>query len=89
MSDQYEQRDNSGVLFENDKRKNPKAPVMQGEVVVDGTKKRIVVWPAKYSRNGKRYWSVSFNDPEPQMPREEYLKPRPEDLPPIDDEVPY
>ena len=54
----YERRDNSGVLFRNDRKNNPKAPDYTGNAEVDGTEYRLSAW-IKEGQRGK-FMSLSF-----------------------------
>ena len=48
----YEKRDNSGVLFKEREKKNPKGPDYSGEVMVAGTLYRLAAW-IKDGKKGK------------------------------------
>ena len=54
----FEQRDNSGALFKNDKKGNEKAPDYTGNCMVDGFEYRIAAW-VKEGNKGK-FMSVTF-----------------------------
>lgn len=47
-----EKRDNSGVLFANDKKDNEKAPNYKGNMMVDGQEYWLSAW-VKEGKNGK------------------------------------
>ena len=47
-----EKRDNSGVLFANDKKDNDKAPNYKGNMMVDGQEYWLSAW-VKEGKNGK------------------------------------
>lgn len=53
-------RDNSGVLFKNDKKAKENQPDMTGSVIVNGQKLRIAAW--KRESNGKAYLSLSISE---------------------------
>lgn len=59
MSEQKEQRNNSGVIFKNDKKGNENWPDYQGKAVVDGVEYYTSVW-VKKSANGTIYMSQTF-----------------------------
>ena len=48
----YEQRENSGALFRNEKGDNPKRPDYRGEALVDGVEYRVSAW-VKDGKKGK------------------------------------
>ena len=47
-----EKRDNSGVLFANDKKDNERAPNYKGNIMVDGTEYWLSAW-VKEGKSGK------------------------------------
>jgi hypothetical protein len=63
-----EQRNNSGVLFRNDKRENEKAPSYKGNITVDGKDYWLSAW-VKEGKSGK-FMGLAVS------PKEEY-KPKP------------
>lgn len=58
----YEQKDNSGSLFKNDKKGNDKAPDYKGKCIVDGVEKEMAAW-LRTSKGGVSYMSFSFSEP--------------------------
>jgi hypothetical protein len=52
MENDRQTRDNSGVLFRNDKRENEKAPSYKGNITVDGKDYWISAW-IKEGKSGK------------------------------------
>lgn len=58
----YEQKDNSGAIFKNDKKGNDKAPDYRGKIMVDGKEKEIALW-VKKSNSGISYFSVALKEP--------------------------
>jgi len=54
----YEQRDNSGTLFRNDRKEQPNHADYQGECMVDGNLYYMNAW-LKEGKNGK-FFSFSF-----------------------------
>lgn len=57
----YEQRDNSGVLFRNDKEGNEKRPDYTGKAMVNGEMVEMSAW-IKDGKNGK-FMSIAFKEP--------------------------
>lgn len=57
----YEERDNSGTLFKNDKGDNPKRPDYTGKAIVDGAEWRLSAW-IKSGPKGK-FLSLAFSEP--------------------------
>ena len=58
----YEQKDNTGVFFNNNKKDSDKHPDFTGSILVEGIKKDVSIWKNK-SKNGNDYYSMSFKDP--------------------------
>lgn len=52
MENDRQTRDNSGVLFRNDKRENEKAPNYKGNITVDGKDYWLSAW-VKEGKSGK------------------------------------
>jgi hypothetical protein len=61
----YEQRDNSGTLFVNDRKTDPKSslPDRKGDGVINGQKVWISGW-LKDGKNGTQFLSLSFTPKE-------------------------
>jgi uncharacterized protein (DUF736 family) len=57
-----EQRDNSGALFREANRPNERSPEYTGTVVVNGKPMRIAAW-VKETKDGKKFFSLSFSEP--------------------------
>lgn len=55
----YEQRDNSGSLFKNDRKQTEKHPDYTGSIRIKGTDFHLAAW-LKQSKTGKKYMSVSI-----------------------------
>ena len=63
MSD-YEQKDNTGVLFKNDKTKDSQ-PDYTVTITIGGSKKRLASW-VQDSKSGKKYMSLKISDFQPK-----------------------
>lgn len=60
----YEQRDNSGSLFKNDRKEKPNQPDYTGNGVIDGVEMRLSAW-IKEGRKGK-FMSLAFTPKDDQ-----------------------
>ena len=77
-----EKRDNSGVLFANDKKDNEKAPNYKGNMMVDGQEYWLSAW-VKEGKNGK-FLGLAVSPRDAQPPAS---KPLPKNLDDLD--VPF
>lgn len=57
----FEQRDNSGSLFKNDRKQQPAHPDYTGKGVVNGKEVYISAW-VKTAKSGVPYFSISFKN---------------------------
>ena len=82
----YEQRDNSGSLFRNDKKETDNHPDYNGSALVGGQEVWMSAW-LKTASNGKKFMSVSFK------PKYQQAKPVAKSAPApdldIDDDLPF
>lgn len=91
----YEQRNNSGSLFKNDRKNNERQPDYNGNAIINGKTMRISAW-IKKSQNGTTFMSLAFDEPQQQTqqsapapqrpapapaPASQGLEPQPDDLP--------
>jgi hypothetical protein len=59
-----EQRDNTGALFRNDKKKDgDKLPLYTGPCMVNGRAMRMAAW-LKDGRDGVKFMSIQFTEPQ-------------------------
>jgi hypothetical protein len=82
----YEQRDNSGSLFKNDKKETDKHPDYTGSALIDGTNYWMSAW-LKESATGKRFMSFSFKPKDEQ--RERVPGPKKSLSEDLDDSIPF
>ena len=57
----YEQRNNSGSLFKNDRKNNERQPDYNGNAIINGKTMRISAW-IKKSQNGTTFMSLAFEE---------------------------
>lgn len=62
----YEQKDNSGSIFKNDKKGNDKAPDYNGTIIVEGVEKRIALWVKKSNDGKTSFFSASISEAQPK-----------------------
>lgn len=61
----FQQKNNSGSLFKNDKKQTDKHPDYKGTAIVDGVNKNLAAW-IRTSQTGKKYMSITIQDPQPK-----------------------
>lgn len=61
----YEQRDNSGSLFKNDRKEKETHPDYKGQAMVNGVEMWMSAW-LKVSNNGSKFMSFSFQPKDQQ-----------------------
>ena len=84
----YEQRDNSGSLFKNDKQKE-NHPDYKGSCMVGGVEMWMSSW-LKVGANGTKFMSFSFQPKEQQQAQPAArAKPAPAAAPEFDDDMPF
>ena len=55
----FEQKDNSGSLFRNDKRERDSQPSHTGTALIEGREYRVSAW-VKTAKNDSKFFSLSF-----------------------------
>ena len=73
----YEQKDNSGSLFRNDKDGVESRPDYRGSALIDGVEYWMDSW-LKTSKDGKKWMSFSFKPKEAREPAPEVRRPAPD-----------
>lgn len=63
----YKQKDNSGVLFKNDKKTTEKHPDYNGNCLIGGVDYFMAAW-IKTSDSGRKYFSFSFTKKDKEKP---------------------
>jgi uncharacterized protein (DUF736 family) len=58
----FEQKDNSGALFKNDRKEKDTHPDYRGTCMVNGVEMAMSAW-LRTSKNGTKYMSFSFSEP--------------------------
>jgi hypothetical protein len=82
----YEQKDNSGTLFKNDKREKDSHPYAKGSAMIDGVEYWVSAWTKEGSKG--KFQSLSFQRKEQRQPerQQQASRPAPREL---DDEIPF
>ncbi len=62
MEQKYEQKQNTGAIFKNDKKTSEKHPDYRGKINVNGHDLEIALW-LKESAKGVKYFSASISEP--------------------------
>ncbi len=81
----YEQRDNSGTIFVNDRKETDKHPDRTGTAMIDGVMYYVSGW-IKDGAKGK-FMSMAFKrkDEQPQQPISQRAMPKKQNIIPDDD----
>jgi hypothetical protein len=79
----YEQKNDSGSLFRNDRRESDSHPEYRGDGIVNGEAVWINAWVKESKKTGKKFFSLSFK---PKQERIDRSQPLSVDL---DDAIPF
>ena len=86
----YEQKDNSGTIFRNNRKEKDTHPDHTGTALIDGREYWISAW-VKESQKGGKFFSLAFKPKEERGDMREDSKPKRQsaDPRPIDDDIPF
>ena len=76
----YEQKDNSGALFKNDKKEKESQPDYRGPCMVNGQEMEMSAW-LKKSKNNTNYMSIAFKEPWEKKAAAPEVKHPPDEVP--------
>ena len=62
MTKKFEEKDNTGVAFENDKGDNENRPDFRGHLLVNGKKVAVSIWVKTAQGSGKEYLSLALSE---------------------------
>jgi len=82
----YEQRDNSGTVFNNDKKQSEKHPDVKGDAMIGGVAYWVSGW-RKTSSKGTKFLSLSFTPKDETAQSRGRGKPSYQEAP--EDEAPF
>lgn len=91
----YEQKDNTGSLFKNERREKDTHPHARGSALIDGVWYWMDGW-TNTDRNGNKYQSLKFKRKDAQQPAQGSARGQPyaaakgnAPAPDLDDEIPF
>jgi len=87
----FEQRDNSGSIFRNEKKEKENHPDYKGSCMVGGVEMWMSSW-LKVGANGTKFMSFSFQPKEQQAQQpaaRQAVKQAPAPAPEFDDDMPF
>ena len=62
----YEQNNNTGSIFKNDRKQNERHPDYTGSAFINGKSMRISAW-VKTAKSGAKYMSLALDEPQVQQ----------------------
>ena len=62
MTKKFEEKDNTGVAFQNDKGDNENRPDFRGHLLVNGKKVAVSIWVKTAQGSGKEYLSLALSE---------------------------
>jgi hypothetical protein len=80
----YEQRDNSGTLWKNDRKTTDAHPNAKGDALIDGVWYWVSAW-TKRKQSGEPFQSLSFTRKDDATPKPQNKPAQPE----FNDEIPF
>lgn len=83
----YEQRDNTGSLFKNERREKDTHANARGSALIDGVEYWVDAWTNE-ARDGSKYQSLKFKRKDAAQTYNGSTRSQPASFP-IDDEVPF
>lgn len=84
----YEQRENTGSLFKNDKRESENHPNAKGSALIGGVEYWVSAWTKK-DKNGNPWQSLSFQRKDAAKANDAPKKPSPRSVDELDSDVPF
>jgi len=84
----FEQKDNSGALFVNDKEGVEARPDRTGTAMINGIEVYVSGW-LNTSKSGTQYLSLKFKNKEDKQVKETFLEVEVKDEQPLEDEIPF
>jgi hypothetical protein len=83
----YEQKDNSGSLFRNERKEKDTHPDHTGTALIDGREYWVSAW-IKTKQDGGKFFSMAFKSKDEKGDLRQASKPKQKE-PPLDDEIPF